>query len=915
MNSVYTRFTRLVSIAIIFLSANFCLANQPNIVVLLSDDAGYADFGFQDALTGQTTQFQTPNLDALSSQGVRFSNGYVSASTCSPSRAGLMTGRYQQRFGYEFNISNADDPTDGMPTDQVMMTERFQQLGYTTGVVGKWHLGRETVKQPQNQGVDEFYGLWEGSRDYFGIEPSAGKKIRDQNGVRNWTAEPSFNNIPLDSSGQGRHLTDAFGDEASRFISNNAGNADPFFLYVPFTSPHGPLNKAKQQDINQFVNTTLSQDDQKIAALVYAMDRAVGNILDRINDPNGDGDTSDSVADNTIVVFANDNGGTSNHNNGPLRGTKGESWEGGIRVPFLMRIPDPNNPGQFITGDFDKPVTTRDLFPTFIAAAGETMTTQTDGVNLTPYLTGELTDDPHEFLAWRKGGDDWAIRKGDWKLVSGNNGGPIELVQLAADGSGEFVDLSGSFPEIREELIRDFTGWEAEMSKQSQRSDRSSTNRFDHFVYREDQTTNGNWSSNNRWRESGTTTNSTMEANDAYPNAIIEFQPRNDASYVANNNMTRSTQLTYMLNELRFDGNFSSSSNRSGTIAGNELLFVNDLDDNGPTLRLANTSSSSGEFTFNVDLNLVLFDNLEITGDSDNSFNINGDIKAFHEDRSVTKTGNSSVSLSGTNTFGGMLDVQQGEVELAGGSLSVSELRIASGSSFQFNSGTLETPSVVGDLVNNGGTFAPGNSPALTDITGSYTQNSGTLEIEIDGDSPGTEFDVVAITGALNAGGTLDVVVGPGFSPQIGQTYQIITASSINGTFQFNSATYGNGDDIFAIQYNSNSVVLEVLSLVNTAPGDFNGDGLINAADWNIIRSNLYGDHSGLSAGELEDLGDLNADLSIDRTDFFLFKEIYEAQNGVGSFSALISGVPEPSTSVLIAMAAALIRIPRNRAS
>ena len=889
-------------------------AGGPNIVVLLADDAGYADFGFQDSLTGQTTEFKTPNLDSLAQQGIRFSNGYVSASTCSPSRAGLLTGQYQQRFGYEFNISNIDDPNDGMPTNQVMMTERFQQLGYTTGVVGKWHLGLELAKQPQNQGVDEFYGMWEGSRGYFGTETTAGKQIRDGNGVRNWTSEASFNNIPLDSAGKGRHVTDAFGDEASKFIANHAGDPDPFFLYLPFSSPHSPLTLAKQQDIDEFNGTSLSASERKIAALVFAMDRAVGNVLDRINDPNGDGDTSDSVADNTIVVFANDNGGTPSHDNGVLRGFKGESFEGGIRVPFLMRMPDPNNPGQFLIGDFDSPVTTRDLFPTFISAAGETMSTLTDGVDLTPFLTGQQTGDPHEMLAWRKGGDDWAIRKGDWKLLSGNNGEPIQLVQLAANGSGEFVDLSAQNPEKFQELLVDFTAWEAEMSKQSQDSGRVS-NRFDHFVYRENQTTSGNWSNTNIWQEAGTSNNSTMQPNDAYPNAILEFRPRNDTSYIATNNMTRSTTLTYMLNELRFDGTFSGGVNRSGTINGNDVLLVDNLQGQGPTIQLNSTKASGAEFTFNIDTDLILFDDLTITGNSGLTFNINGDITAFSEDRSITKIGTSSVTLTGNNTFGGTLDVQQGAIVMAAGSLAVSELNIAAGGIFQFNGGTLKTPSVVGSLVNNGGTFAPGNSPAVTSITGGYTQNVGVLEIEIEGLIAGAEFDVVQIAGNLTAGGTLKVVIGGSFSPQVGQVFEIITANSMDGTFLLDSPKDLDGNDIFSIQYNVGSIELEVLSSSFLVDGDFTFDGVVNTADWKVLQSNLYSDMSYGSLSQAREFGDLNGDLLIDRRDFVLFKEFFTAANGAGSFAAMLQGVPEPSSLLLVAVGSISLSVSRLRRS
>jgi arylsulfatase A-like enzyme len=889
------------------LAASSHAADQPNIVFLFSDDAGYADFGFQDALTGQTTEFQSPNLDILAQQGVRFSNGYVAASVCSPSRAGLMTGQYPQRFGYEFNIANADNANDGMPIDQVMMPERFQELGYTTGVVGKWHLGRELAKQPQNQGADEFFGLWRGSRPYFGIESDVTRKIRDVNGPRDWVNEASFNNIPVDTGGEGRHVTDAFGDEASRFVANHAADVDPFFLYMPFTAPHGPLGTAKQQDVAEFDGTSLTGNRKNTAALVFAMDRAIGNILHRLDDPNDDGDTSDSIADNTIVVFANDNGGPSggNHINTPLRGTKGNAFEGGTRVPFLIRMPDPDNPGQFLTGDYDRAVSTLDLFPTFVAAAGESMTTHTDGVDLAPFLTGAQTGDPHEALIWRKAG--WAIRKGDWKLVKGTSGNPIMLVQLAADGTGENTDLSAQEPEKYQELLRDFTEWETQMQKPSQTTSRSQ-NRFDHFVYRHDQSASANWSAADIWQQGGTSNNQTMIDEDAYANAILEFRPRDDASYTATNNMTRSSTLTYMLNELRLDGDFAGASDQSATIAGNDLLLVDNLQGQGPTIRLDSTTSTAAEFTYNIDTNLVLYDNLTIAGDSGQAFVIGGGFSNFYEARSVTKTGVSSVTLTGVSSIGGSLTTQEGEVVLAAGLLAVGELDNTAGGTFSFIGGKLQTPSVLGNLVNNGGTLAPGNSPGITAVSGDYTQSAGTLEIEIEGLLAGTDYDVVQIAGELTAGGTLQVVMGGEYAPQVGQIFEVLTAGTVGGTFLLDAPSDLDGNDIFAIHHNSDSIVLEVLSSFLLVDGDLTFDGLINELDWQVLRPNLNGDTSGLTLGEARQLGDFNADLSVDRSDFVIFKDLFNGANGAGAFDAMVQGVPEPTSCLLLygAMAAAL---------
>lgn len=825
-----------LSTIILFQSTTFA-QSKPNIVVIYSDDAGYADFGFQNALSGQTTEFLTPNLDTLAQQGIRFSSGYVTASVCSPSRAGLLTGRYQQRFGYEHNIANANNAEDGMPTDQVMMTARFQELGYTTGVVGKWHLGREVAKQPQNRGVDEFYGLWRGSRPYFGINSDVTRKIRDENGPRDWVNEASFNNIPVDSAGKGRHVTDAFGDEASRFVANHAGDAEPFFLYMPFTAPHGPLTLAKQQDLDQFDGTSLTGERKTTAALVLAMDRAVGNILSRLDDPNGDGDTSDSVANNTIVVFANDNGGTSSHDNGVLRGNKGNAYEGGIRVPFLIRMPDPDNPGQFLTGNYDRPVSTFDLFATFMGAAGESMTTPTDGVDLTPYLTGEQTGDPHEILVWRK--DSWAIRKGDWKLVKGTGSDPIMLTELAADGTGEFTDLSAANPEKYQELIRDFTAWETQMAKPSQSTSRTA-NRFDHFRFRQGAGTSLNWSDANVWNRESSSTNVTMIREDAYANAILEFYPKNNDSFVATNDMTRSSTLTFMLNELRFGGNFSGSADQVGTINGNDLLFVKNLNGEGPKIQLAsNSSSSTGDFTFNIDTNLILFDDLLITGDSERTFNINGVISDFYESRGVTKNGTSRVTLTGANTYFGATTIIGGTLALgsgaslasplidvqAGGTLDASQ--IAGG--LDISGKTLQgSGDVQGNLViGTDGVHAPGNSPGIQTVNGDYFLNGGTLEIELDGLMLGTEYDQVDINGSVDlAGGILDVQLG--FLPTELDEFTIIDNNEfdlVTGLLSVDGITINEGETFerffdnnevtFGLSYiaNGNDVVISVSSI------------------------------------------------------------------------------------------------------
>ncbi|MCA9261609.1 MAG: sulfatase-like hydrolase/transferase, partial [Planctomycetales bacterium] len=589
-------------------------AQQPNIIMMVADDAGYSDFGFMDALTGKQTEFLTPNLDALAQQSAVFRQGYVTESVCSVSRAGFLTGKYQERFGFEIQINNVNSPWDGMPVEETMLQERMKQLGYDTGAIGKWHLGVEEVKSPWNQGVDEFYGMLSGQSVYFGDTSHPDFKVRRDATPIDWRNEPSFNNIPPDPI-LGRHLTDAFGDEASAFVANHATDADPFFLYVPFTSPHSPYDLAKEQDLALFDDTSLTGNRKNIAALTYAMDRAIGNIMARVEDPNGDGDTSDSIADNTMVVFFVDNGGrvpVSNHNNFPLRGYKAQDFEGGIRVPFMF-----SGPG-VTPGVFDEMVSTMDLYPTFVEAAGGANTTGTEGVDLMPFLSGAQDGPVHEALFWRSTENRFAIRKGDWKLVKGGYSDPISLFRLNPDGTGETVDLQQQYPEVFEELAVDFVNWEVTLQKATY-SEITTVNRFDRLRLINDGTPRINWRSGPKW------TNADDDAQvvefypwDAYANLTIAIDPSNDYSFTTYNNIGRAVSNTpavvnqqhipspprfeeTMLNELVFDRPFTGASKQGAFISGFPLMFVNSLDGRSPRITLNSPKQSSADFTFHLD--------------------------------------------------------------------------------------------------------------------------------------------------------------------------------------------------------------------------------------------------------------------------------------------------------------------------
>jgi arylsulfatase A-like enzyme len=264
---------------------------------------------------------------------------------------------------------------------------------------------------------------------------------------------------------RGRYITDAFGDEAAAFINNHANDPDPFFLYMPMTAPHTP-GEAKQSDLAHFSHIT-DPTRRTLAAMVYAMDRSVGKVMSALE--------ANQIAENTIVVFLNDQGGPNINDNRPFKGGKGLTWEGGVRVPFLVSMPG------LQPGVYDAPVSGLDLLPTVYAAAGgDVNQLETDGVNLQPYLSGSVTERPHETLFFRNLSQ-WGVRKGDWKL--GNPGGSTGTVlfNIATD-QGETTNVAAQNPEVVTDLIREFTDWEVQLDKPKWGF--PSLTPYSHYVYR-----------------------------------------------------------------------------------------------------------------------------------------------------------------------------------------------------------------------------------------------------------------------------------------------------------------------------------------------------------------------------------------------------------------------------------------------
>ncbi len=400
-------------------------AAPPNLIVILTDDQGYHDVGFNGC-----KDIPTPNLDSIASNGVRFSNGYVSYPVCSPSRAGLLTGRYEQRFGHERNPQwEPDNPGSGLPLAETTLAQVLGQAGYHSGIIGKWHLGCHPALHPLQRGFNEFFGFLGGGHRYLPEELTLSEAAQAHNEADSYRLRILRNHEPVTTT---HYLTDEFSDEAVRFIRR--GSHQPFFLYLAYNAPHAPL-EAPEKYLDRFPAIKNPQR-RTYAAMISAVDDGVGRILTELR--------SQGLEDKTLVFYLSDNGGplqANASNNDPLRGAKSTPWEGGWRVPFAVQWP-----GRLPKGEvYDYPVISLDIFATIAALANATNdpARPLDGVNLMPYLTGLKKDPPHDTLYLRmydRGA--FAVRRGDHKLVIEKAGSRPELFDLAHD-IRESRDLAG----------------------------------------------------------------------------------------------------------------------------------------------------------------------------------------------------------------------------------------------------------------------------------------------------------------------------------------------------------------------------------------------------------------------------------------------------------------------------------------
>jgi len=432
----------LVVLGIGWISA--AAAEKPNVLVVVADDLGYSDIGVHGGKL-----VPTPNIDALAASGVRCTNGYVSCPYCSPTRAGLLTGRYQTRFGHEFNPHVGDESKLGLPLDQRTIADCLRSAGYATSLVGKWHQGFDAAHHPQSRGFDEFFGFLVGGHNY----------------LLHSDAKPVFGSAHShDMIYRGRdvqkldgYLTDLLTDEAVGFIDRQG--AKPWFLYLAYNAVHTPLETAEK--LKDRIPADVTDPDRRgYASLLLGLDDAIGRVTSHLRKAGRDKDT--------LIFFMSDNGGSGRkpyfaYNTGvnaPLRGDKGQTLEGGIRVPFFVSWPGKLSPGKV----YEPPVIALDVLPTAVTAAGLQIPANCDGVDLVPHLRGDAHGAPHASLYWRFGPQK-AVRRGQWKLVdwrdhdAKKNSG-WQLYDLASD-IGEQHDLARQQPRLVAQLSRDWEQWNA----------------------------------------------------------------------------------------------------------------------------------------------------------------------------------------------------------------------------------------------------------------------------------------------------------------------------------------------------------------------------------------------------------------------------------------------------------------------
>ena len=452
----------------------------PNVVILLADDLGKYEVSSYGA-----DHIETPHIDQIGAEGVVFEEGYVTSPTCAPSRAGIMTGRVQNRYGFETQIME-HYPTNwveyisgrwivdtgefvvkakpsfpavwqahkqGVPPSEITLAEILKKYGYATGLVGKWHLGSSRKQVPLERGFDYQFGfngafsLYTPERNWTHVVNHEHSSFSAQ---YQWDVGRSEESAIIKNGKvvrEEQYLTYAFRDRMKKYIEDHKD--EPFFLYAAFNAPHVPF----QAPVDYYCRYAHVEDDNKRVyySMISALDDAIGEVHQTIKDA--------GIEENTLIFLLSDNGGasyTGATDNGPLKGGKLTQFEGGINVPFMMKWK-----GEVPAGmRYQHPVSSTDIFATSVAAAGGALPgdREYDGVDLLPYVNGRAGGIPHEQLYWRAD-HIWAIRDGKYKLILSTRDGWAELYDLEVD-KPEQINLKEQMPELYERLREEHQEWQ-----------------------------------------------------------------------------------------------------------------------------------------------------------------------------------------------------------------------------------------------------------------------------------------------------------------------------------------------------------------------------------------------------------------------------------------------------------------------
>ncbi|WP_440876003.1 sulfatase family protein [Thalassotalea sp. PLHSN55] len=439
---------------LLFALDSYAANDKPNILVILADDLGYGDVGF----TGAKDIF-TPRLDQLAHDGVIMKNGYVTHPFCGPSRAGLITGRYQSRFGLDINLTNSKfDMHNGLPNTEQTFAKRLQKSGYTTGIIGKWHLGGSYVFHPNNRGFDYFYGFLSGGHRYFPEQTDMILPLLQNNkpryGANEGTFEPLMRN---NNTGEfNEYLTTALSRDAAKFVSEAE---KPFMLYLAYNAPHGPL-QAPEKTIAKYSHIK-NQHRQIYAAMIDEMDSGIGMVVDALK--------ASGKFDNTLIFFLSDNGGAAtmtaaNENSKgkriyssskPFRDGKSSMREGGSHVPFFVHWPK----GIKKSGTFNGLVSALDIAATAVALGdGDTSGKPLEGKNIIPYLNGDKKGSPHKALFWRTEQNKWAVRTEKSKYLLAQKQEKAELYDMINDPY-EKNNIVEQYPQLKAKMANLWNEW------------------------------------------------------------------------------------------------------------------------------------------------------------------------------------------------------------------------------------------------------------------------------------------------------------------------------------------------------------------------------------------------------------------------------------------------------------------------